>query len=102
MLGIRERLGFGKKTEQLKTKTNEYCHSTFVDFCKSVGPTPAEVLREIAIIACLVFKHSRYQELKERIHKSKLNQQGVVDEVINSYLNSEPTNVIRIDRRRKS
>jgi len=89
----------GKKTEQLKTKTNEFCHDTFVRFSFELGLKPAEALRELAIIACIIFKHSRYSELRRKISQSKLNQQGVVDEAIDHYLQKKESNVIRIDRR---
>jgi len=92
----------GKKTEPLKTKITEYCHTEFLALCGKFTTTPSVILRSLAIWALMVWRHKRFEELIIKIESSDLNERGVINDIINEYLDGDlENNVYRISRNRE-
>lgn len=92
----------GKKTELLKTKTNTYCHERFTSMCSHFRCSQAELLRNLAILGCALWSHPRYSEIEKVLNNSPLNEQAIINDIIDTYLESKSSesNVTRIDRKK--
>jgi len=89
------KLNSGKKEMPLKTKTTDYCHARFIQLCRRFfnGKT-AEGIRFLAVAAIASEEHPRFEEFIEKAMNSNKNEIGLINDIINSYLDN---NVVSIE-----